>query len=61
MKCNEKIAELTDITRPMLRDAVEAVNKVCLSFLLILIAHTSCSFILLILDYYRVFEIYIKK
>uniref|UniRef100_F1LCN1 Proteasome activator complex subunit 3 n=1 Tax=Ascaris suum TaxID=6253 RepID=F1LCN1_ASCSU len=28
VKCNEKIAELTDITRPMLRDAVEAVNKV---------------------------------
>lgn len=28
VKCNEKLAELTDITRPMLRDAVEAVNKV---------------------------------
>ncbi|VDD96133.1 unnamed protein product [Enterobius vermicularis] len=28
VKCNEKLAELTDITRPMLRDAVEVVNKV---------------------------------
>ncbi|KHN79450.1 Proteasome activator complex subunit 3 [Toxocara canis] len=35
VKCNEKIAELTDITRPMLRDAVEAVNKcsICRSIL----------------------------
>lgn len=28
VKCNEKLAMLTDITRPLLRDAVEAVNKV---------------------------------
>ncbi|VDO09051.1 unnamed protein product [Brugia timori] len=28
VKCNEKLAGLTDITRPLLRDSVEAVNKV---------------------------------
>ncbi|VDK68357.1 unnamed protein product [Onchocerca ochengi] len=28
VKCNEKLASLTDITRPLLRDSVEAVNKV---------------------------------
>uniref|UniRef100_A0A183DLE6 RPAC1 protein n=1 Tax=Gongylonema pulchrum TaxID=637853 RepID=A0A183DLE6_9BILA len=28
VKCNEKLASLTDIARPLLRDAVEAVNKV---------------------------------
>jgi len=28
VKCNAKIADLTDITRPLLRDAVEDVNKV---------------------------------
>uniref|UniRef100_A0A0R3RIL8 Proteasome activator complex subunit 3 n=1 Tax=Elaeophora elaphi TaxID=1147741 RepID=A0A0R3RIL8_9BILA len=28
VKCNEKLANLTDITRPLLRDSVEAVNKV---------------------------------
>lgn len=28
VKCNEKLAELTGIARPMLRDAVEDVNKV---------------------------------
>ncbi|VDK74523.1 unnamed protein product [Litomosoides sigmodontis] len=28
VKCNEKLAGLTDITRPLLRDSVEVVNKV---------------------------------
>lgn len=27
VKCNLKLAELTDITRPLLREAVEDVNK----------------------------------
>lgn len=33
VKCNEKLASLTDITRPLLRDSVEAVNKVYFKFL----------------------------
>lgn len=28
VKCNEKLANLTDLARPLLRDAVEALNKV---------------------------------
>ncbi|MFH4975614.1 hypothetical protein AB6A40_002323 [Gnathostoma spinigerum] len=34
--CNVKLAELTDLTRPLLRDAVEAVNKVKLWILFLI-------------------------
>lgn len=33
VRCNEKLASLTDITRPLLRDSVEAVNKVYFKFI----------------------------